>query len=190
MTSPLLLGAISSVSIAVPSLCDIWNAIKNLFSKYTVIGLSIPIGGGKSYLLKHLQSDQTILIDLDQAVGGVNKTDNSSLGIDRDFYTKAKSVYADILEITQGVSKSAKTIIFLSRDYTLLKYLTIGKVYYFLGSASYYDSLKLSDVDSKILQAYKDKLNAKSKMSKTIVYNTKEELMAIISSMFGTQQKV
>ena len=160
----------------------------------TINCLCIPVAGGKGYLQKNLDfsgSNYSGLIDLDVKVKSVIPSALLSHSeIDADLFKKAKDIVSSTIEILGNTSNSSALPIICSRNYKMLKYAGLNSVVnYYLGSASYYESVKLSSDDTKLLNDYKEYLNNNGKSSKLIVYNTKEELLSLVSKKYGLKSK-
>ena len=188
----------SSSSIVALSFSDVLSSIAVIlipvfgwmigYRPNRLYALSIPVAGGKSYLVKNLDfsnsTDYSNLIDMD-----IKVSNNSHSDLDSDIFTKAKKNLDGCLEIMKQTSRQNKMPIISSRNYKLLKYLQPKQVYYFLGSSSYYSSINLSVEDNRGLQEYRDFLNSNKKMDKVISYNSKEELISKICEIFKLNVK-
>lgn len=183
--------ALSSVDI-VSLISMVFFHLANIFKQYKITGIAIP-SKEIAYALKHLQSQDVVFVNLDEQVsqgGFTNNSKNCSLEIDRDFYNRALLVSDDIKSIIQKTSKSCKNIVFFSNDYKLLKFLQIGKIFYFLPSQACIDNQQLTDDDKDKYQAFKDKLISGKKTDKAKIYNTFDEALGVLAKMYDCQQKI
>jgi hypothetical protein len=169
-----------------------------LFKKYQLSGMVISPKGGKTYLLTHISSPDTLWVDLDPEI--FNSLDseekqsavshNSNLNINRVVYLKGKDVFEELMEMINGTSRSIKKICFLSRDYRLLKFVGINNIIYTLGSTAYYDNLaNIDDETKKSILAYKEEL-LKNKGDKLFIYTNLVELIDLVIDRYNASLKV
>lgn len=153
-----------------------------------IIGLSIPLGGGKKIIEQSLKtngSEFSRIIDIDQKINL-----KSHIELDASIFKAGLEYIESVLDIEKQVSKNSLTPLVMSRNFKMLKYMKCKKVYYFLGTQSYYSALKLTMDDQNTLQEYKNFLISEGKMNKVITYSSIEELQNILCKMFGLSHKV
>ena len=166
--------------------------------KYQLSGIVISPAGGKSHIMNHISSSDTLFIDLDPEIFNsldddekLNaKSNNSSLNVNRTVFQKGREVVRDLVEMINGTSKSIKKICFLTADYRLLKFLGIPTITYTLGSNVYYENLSDISAEKKAeIQKYSDDLK-KNKANKLLVYSSLNDLMSFVTSNYGCTLKI
>ncbi len=148
--------------------------------------------------LKGLQSDKTVLIDLDKEIKesidekGKKEiqNDNTNLFINRLLFSIGKIVCDEISNITSNTSNSINQIVFMSSNYRLLKFCDVKSITYFIPSESYYSTLKLqSGWNEALYQEVKnDVMNRKS--DKIKIFVSADDLCNQLSSLFNLNIKV
>ena len=131
-------------------LCGACSDIKNS-CRATHEGILIPKGCLKSSLRNNLTSESISFVDLDfetkQDVDeDHDKLDhNSSLYLTR-LYNDCQKIVDEIASMNE-VSNKLKTIVFISSDYKLLKYVNANQngIDYFIPSDAFHDELKKND---------------------------------------------
>jgi hypothetical protein len=148
--------------------------------------------------MTHVLSDDTHFIDFDPEIlnaldedeklaAGINK--NLTLKINRIVYQKGKEIALELIDLINGTTKKIKKICFLSSDYRLLKFIGIPKIYYTIGTKSYYDLINVPPERLKELNQYQDDLK-KNKPQKLIAYSTLSDLMNFISYTYNSTSKI
>jgi hypothetical protein len=174
------------------------DVYSSCLKKYQLSGMVVSPKGGKTYILSHVSSDDTLWIDLDPEIFNSLDSDekqssvshNSNLNINRVVYIKAKEIFDELMEMINGTTRSIKKICFLSKDYRLLKFVGINNIVYTLGSTCYYDSLEnVDDSTKKSIQAYKEEI-MRNKGDKLFVYNNLTELLQFIITRYGASMKI
>ena len=176
---------------------DIASSISDAFGPFLINGVCIPPGSGKTAVIKNLDSESTVFIDLDPEVNQEFDEDdqkklisNTSLAVSRLTYTKSKDVMQEIQDILKNTSKQIRRFVFVSSDYRLLKYVNCKNIQYFLPSDNLYKKLKEnSNFNDDKYKEVKDDL-IRRKKDKLQIYLSIEELLSKIADMFKADLKI
>jgi hypothetical protein len=194
LSTAVLYTAVGGVFSTIKS--GIWGLIQGVLYRYQLSGVVISPFGGKGYCISHLTSTDTLFIDLDPEIFSsldddekeLSKIVHTTLNVNRILFQKGKEVVKDLVEMINGITKSFKKIVFLSRDYRLLKYIGIPTIIYTLGSNSYYNSLKLTEENKNDIKNYSDDLK-KNKGDKLIIYQNIHELISFFVQTYDAKLK-
>jgi hypothetical protein len=177
--------AIEIVGSAILSQCgkiiDCCCGLCKTYMKTDHEGILIPFL--KTSLCKQLVSDSILFVDLDHEIDQSLDEDDKKLDVDSHLYiarlyNNAKKIVAELSEMNE-MSKSLKTILFVSCDYKLLKYcgLNDGGIDYFICSDSLHEQLKgASNWNEGRYDKIKDQLIA-NKKEKLHTYSSLNDLI-------------
>ena len=181
------------------SLCrDVFkNMFKCIMDLYQYSGLVISPLGGKSFIQKHIDSSDTIFINLDEECkeflsdSGGDASAKSSVSDNLKFYRRAQEVLKDLVEVHSKTSKQVTKICLLTRDFRLLKFLGIGTITYTIPTKLYYDNLKLdsSNPSYKAVSDYRENI-VKYKEDKLKTYSSTDDLLKLVCDLYSCKAKI
>lgn len=163
--------SLTRVSIMIPDMCGSIDLKKNITSTSCVVC--------------DLDSEVDIEIDEDDKTKKMNGTGNT-LGISRVVYNKATTIIDDLEDIFLNTSKATNTILYISSDYRLLKYVGIPTIAYFIPSDDYHNKLmtqtgwneaKYQVTKQDLVDRKKDKLH---------VYTSSADLLAQVLVLYSS----
>jgi hypothetical protein len=160
---------------------------------YQYSGIVVCDYGGKSFLCKHLDSSDTVFINLDaeckDVLGGDSAVPKTKMANNLSFYRKAQEILQDVQEIHSKTSKQIQKIAFITRYYRLLKYLAIPTISYTCPTQLYFDNLKLGIGDLDAIKDYKEILQ-KNKGDKLKTYSSTDELLKLVCDLYQCKAKI
>ena len=158
---------LNRVSIMVPNMCAI-DLKNNLTSKSLVV----------------CDLDKETDIEIDEDDKHKKSTTGNTLNVSRTVYNKATQVVSDLEDIFLNTSNATNTILYISSDYRLLKYVGIVNIEYFMPSDAYHNELmKQKDWNESAYQVTKQDLVDRKK-DKLHIYTSASDLQSQILVLY------
>ena len=174
-----------------------WALLHGFLYRYQLCGVVISPAGGKSFLINNLKSNDTFFVDLDKEIWDafddeekeLSKIKHVNLPFNRVMYLKAKEISKEIVEMINGTTKSVKKIVFLSADFRMLKYIGVPRLYYTIGTKSYYETLDIPEEKQKLLEHYQEDIK-EFKESKLVPYDSLSALISFITAITNAKVRI
>lgn len=169
----------------------------------SVVGAVIPHGCSKTTICNKVESNDTLMLDMDQEVfSELNVEEKSKVErliqehsnrLNAVLSPKANTVLS---QVKQSLNKNIKRIIILSSDYNLLKLLNVPKIKYYMASKDLWESIvskmKNDQTKARFLEysIYLHDQLKKDKESKLQIFKSLDELQSVICEDFSINFRV
>ena len=183
------IGAVKSAMVCIS--CFKENCI--CVNKVVILGICTPLRKDINFLTMSLFSENTKLIDLDAEINNHLSNNNENVSaniistpheINKLVFQSGHTLVDELTNIYQNVSNQTKNIIYLSKNYRLLKFSNVSEIEYYMPSDNYVNSISNEDnFDMKEFNAFKNDLMYR-KSSKITIYNGQNELLNEIKLLF------
>ena len=160
---------LTRVSIMVPNMCA--NDLKNNLTSTSTVVCNL---------------DKEVDIEIDEDDKLKKCTSGNTLNVSRTVYNKATQIVDDLEDIFLNTSKATNTILYISSDYRLLKYVGIQTIEYFLPSDAYHNELmKQTGWNENVYQVTKNDLVDRKK-DKLHVYTSAADLQSQVLVLYSS----